>query len=85
MLINGDVVKSEATEGELILISVKSNTTLNATTNVTVNVSQAGNFFTPVLPATPLAGGFTHGMIGSNTVTIGSGKTIAFIGVATKD
>ena len=85
MLINGDVVKSEATEGELILISVKSNTSLNATTNIMINVSQAGNFFTPVLPTTPLAGGFTHGMIGSNTVTIGSGKNVAFIGVATKD
>ena len=50
-----------------------------------VTVEQSGEYFTPVLANTPLANQFTHGTIGSNTVTIASGRNIAFIGVATED
>ena len=84
-LINGDVVKSEATEGELILISVKSNSAVNTAIDVMIEVSQVGDFFIPVPSGTPLTSGFTNGIIGSNTVTIASGKDIAFIGIATLD
>ena len=84
-VISGDAVKAEATEGDLILIAVKSNINVSSATNVMVNVTQSGEYFTPVLAGTPLANQFTHGTIGSNTVTIASGRNIAFIGVATKD
>ncbi len=84
-VIDGDVVKTEATEGNLILVAVKSNVNVSSATNVMVNVSQNGNYLIPVPMNTPLANQFTHGTIGSNTVTIASGKNIAFIGVATND
>ena len=84
-VISGDAVKAEATEGDLILIAVKSNINVSSATNVMVNVTQSGEYFTPVLAGTPLANQFTHGTIGSNTVTIASGRNIAFIGVATTD
>ena len=83
--ISGDVVKTEATEGDLILIAVKSNNNVSSATNVMVTVEQSGEYFTPVLANTPLANQFTHGTMGSNTVTIASGRNIAFIGVATED
>ena len=84
-VISGDVTKTEATEGDLILIAVKSNIDVSSATNVMVTVAQSGDYYTPVLANTPLANQFTHGTMGSNTVTIASGRNIAFIGVATKD
>ena len=46
-IISGDVVKTEATEGDLILVAVKSNINVSSATNVMVNVTQSGRLFYP--------------------------------------
>ena len=84
-VIDGRVDASEATEGEIALFSVQSSQNVSSALNVSVNVAQTGNFIGTVPTDAPLTSGFTDGVVGTNTVTIASGKNIAFIGIALID
>ena len=84
-VIDGRIDDSEATEGEIALFSVQSNQNVSSALNISVNVTQSGNFIGTVPADTPRTNQFTNGVVETNTVTIASGKNIAFIGIALID
>ena len=82
-MIDGRIGSTEAVEGEIVLFSIQSDRVVSRALDVTVNVSQTGNFIGTVRANEPLANQFTHGVLGINTVTIAAGRKVAFIGIAT--
>ena len=82
-MIDGRIGSTEAVEGEIALFSIQSDRVISRALDVTVNVSQTGNFIGTVRANEPLANQFTHGILGVNTVTIAAGRKVAFIGIAT--
>ena len=82
-MIDGRIGSTEAVEGEIALFSIQSDRVVSRALDVTVNVSQTGNFIGTVRANEPLANQFTHGVLGINTITIAAGRKVAFIGIAT--
>ena len=84
-MINGRIGPLEATEGEIALVSVQSDKNVSSALDVTVNVTQTGNFVGIVPDNVQYAAPFTHGVLGKNTVTIPAGKNVAIFGIAFTD
>ncbi len=81
-MINGRIGPLEATEGEIAFVSVQSDQNVSSALDVTVNVTQTGNFVGVVPEKVRYAAPFTRGVLGKNTVTIPAGKNVAIIGIA---
>ncbi len=84
-MIDGRVGSTEAVEGEVALFSIQSDRVISRVLEVTVNVSQTGNFISTVRANEPLSNQYTHGVLGVNEVTIAAGRKVAFIGIATNN
>ena len=84
-MVDGRIGSTEAVEGEIALFSIQSDRVVSRALDVTVNVSQTGNFIGTVRTYEPLASQYTHGVLGINAVTIAAGRKVAFIGIATND
>ena len=84
-MINGRIGPLEATEGEIALVSVQSDKNVSSALDVTVNVTQTGNFVGIVPDNVQYPAPFTHGVLGKNTVTIPAGKKVAIFGIAFTD
>ena len=84
-MINGRIGPLEATEGEIALVSVQSDKNVSSALDVTINVTQTGNFVGIVPDNVQYAAPFTHGVLGKNTVTIPAGKNVAIFGIAFTD
>ena len=84
-MINGRIGPLEATEGEIALVYVQSDKNVSSALDVTVNVTQTGNFVGIVPDKVPYRTPFKHGVLGKNTVTIPVGKKVAIFGIAFTD
>ena len=84
-MIDSRIGPLEAAEGELALVSVQSDQNVSNALDVTVNVTQTGNFVGTVPDNVQYAAPFTRGVLGKNTVTIPAGKNVAIIGIAFAD
>ncbi len=84
-MINGRIGPLEATEGEIALVYVQSDKNVSSALDVTVNVTQTGNFVGIVPDKVHYRTPFKHGVLGKNTVTIPVGKKVAIFGIAFTD